>query len=147
MPEGRDESAAASPARTMLAMQKVLAGYKSHRDSGTVAATIVTGGGRAGSERHAVDVAASTIFLSVGGDIYVQAATAITVDAAIVSQPGTGGVLTVSGPVALNVPPILGAGNITLIVGGTPVPALATWGVLLLAALIGLAAAWRLRGV
>ena len=109
---------------------------------------LATGGGKITIDSgHAVDVAASTNFQSGGGNIYVQAATAITVNAAVVSQPGTGGVLTVIGPVTLNVPPVLGAGNITFIIGGTEVPALATWGLLVLATLIGLAAAWRLRAV
>ena len=49
--KGGDEATALSPVKILLAMQKVYAGCKSYRDTGKVTATIVTDGGRAGSER------------------------------------------------------------------------------------------------
>jgi hypothetical protein len=93
-----------------------------------------------------IDFVAAGTVTSAGGSIYVQSETAITVDGLVSSLPGSGGVLTVKGAVALNTPPTVGAGNISFIIGGLAVPALTAWGLLALLVLIGLAAVLYLRG-
>ena len=82
-----------------------------------------------------------------GGDIFMQSKTGITVNATatVSSLSGSGGILTVEGPVALNATPVLGAGNISFIIRRLIIPTLNEWGMMIFLLLAGLGAVYYLR--
>lgn len=58
---------------------------------------------------------------SAGGDVYVRAASGLTLDAEVDSGSGTGGVATVGANVTQNVTPVVGDGDVRLNAGAIPV--------------------------
>ena len=86
-----------------------------------------------------------------GGEITLRSVTGITLDSPVSSLPGTGGELFLQGntaAIALNMSPVLGAGNITLYVGSlqpASIPTLSEWGMIIMSFILLMAALQAIR--